>query len=154
MRVRCITDISTYPWMFLPLEEDGSMDFVYDVYASPGGMYTIFQELEGFHVTTGKEYTVYGILEHDNQLRYLIQDDRDEVYFLPYVLFEITDMSIPFDWKVNTYTVENGLVLVVGYDDLASTYKGLIDMLRSDMTAIRKFLDYKAYMLDCMQYIN
>lgn len=79
MRVRCITDINTYPHMFLPLEEDGSMDFVYDVYASPSGMYTIFQELEGFFVTAGKEYTVYGILEHDNQLRYLNQDDGDTV---------------------------------------------------------------------------
>lgn len=62
---------------------------------------TLRVEQQEYPVTVGKEYRVMGLMiaKRSNCLYYLIDDD-DRIWWYPYMLFEISDNSLPDNWYI------------------------------------------------------
>lgn len=146
MVVRCLkNELDNSPVLVLPTQEDreiGDEDFVYSKED-----YIYAKKFHEYALTIDKEYVVYGILQYDGQLRYLVEDDFEEVFFFSSELFDICDASVPFEWTVAKFDLklEKGTLFVLGYDALTNSYADLLDLLDMKYSAIKKFFDYKAW---------
>ncbi len=145
MKIRCCKNEIEYPTLVIPINPSASMEPGDNFICVSGGA-TIFRELEHYEFTVGLEYYVYGILQYNNQIRYLTQNDFNACIFAPNALFEITDRSLPYDWSVNTYELEGGTLMIIGYDSLTDGYENLRGIADEEGWAVRKFLDYKEWL--------
>ena len=91
-------------------------------------------ERQEYPVTVGKEYRVMGLMigNGSNCLYYLIDDD-DHIWWYPYMLFDISDNSLPNNWYIRLID-KNDLLLDIyylsGFDELcndADYYRALIE---------------------------
>ena len=140
----CINDKCDYPAVVLPVKEDGKVAF--DDIIVVDGSYSIFQDLVGYSMTIGEEYTVYGILQYDNQLFYLVRDDTLYPVFVPHRLMKVTDNTIPYDWSMNVFELEKGTLLIIGYKDLTVDYDSMCGLIEWNDFEFKKFLKYKEQM--------
>ena len=142
MLVTCLNDKYDKQLLVLPTNENNSVKF--DELIIGSGWYSISQQLVGYSITAGKEYWVYGILQYDGQLYYLIQDEDAMAVFVPHSLMKICDNTMPFDWSINAFELEKGTLLIIGYNQLTINYKAVCDLAEQKGIAVRHFLEYKA----------
>jgi len=115
---------------FSPKDED----YVYSC-----DYYTISSAKNGYNVTIGKEYKVYGIMFVDNKVRYfVIMDGYSSPRWLPSELFDVSDPQIPFDWKVGSYISNFGEGMYLGYSELTD-YPFMLDLLDGNLDAGKRF---------------
>ena len=142
MIVTCLNDKYDKQLLVLPNQETAAVKF--DELIIARGWYTIYQQLVGYSIIVGKEYSVYAILQYDNQLYYLIQDEDAMAVLVPHNLLKICDNKIPFDWSINSFELEKGTLLIVGYDNLTLNFSAVCDLAEQKGVAVRHFLEYKA----------
>ncbi|MBR0156394.1 MAG: hypothetical protein IJM20_02615 [Clostridia bacterium] len=149
MKVICKKNIcnAEIPACILPTTEHGKINWGNDdfVVVDVGG-YSIGHQLDGYMLTIGREYDLFGVLQYNRRLRFLVRDDQMMPIFAPSSLFEIIDPSIPADWKLKTFYIEEGPLLVIGYEDLADDYDALISLVKSRPAGIKSFLNYVAWL--------
>ena len=143
MVVSCLNNKYDKQVLVLPTQEDKTVQF--DDLIIVGGWYSIFKEQIGYSTTIAQQYTVYGILQYDSQLYYLIQDDDNLAVFVPHSLMKICDNAIPFDWSINSFELEKGSLFIIGYNELTISYKSMCNLINQESTAVRNFLEYKAH---------
>lgn len=141
MIVTCLNNKYEKQLLVLPNQETKTVKF--DEFVIVSGWYSIYQQLVGYSITVDKKYTVYGILQYDSQLYYLIQDEEAMAVFVPHSLMKICDNTIPFDWTINSFELEKGTLLIIGYNELTLNYKALCDLIEQKGVAVRHFLEYK-----------
>ena len=141
MIVKCNINKCSYPPLVLPYlsTEEADID---DVVVSKD-CYTIDSKIDGYCITKGRDYIVYGILFYKDQIRYLICNDNNMPGFFPSILFRITEPYVWFDWEVNEYTIESEKMMIMGYSAITETYEDLRDLIDNKADAVDKFLDYK-----------
>ena len=96
----------------------------------------------GYDLSLGSEYLVYGILEYDKEIKFLIQDDSNIPIFYSSKLFQIIDSNADLEWGTKTILVNDKELLINSYDDLLN-YNNLIDLILKKPQAIKNFLAYK-----------
>ena len=143
MLVTCLNDKYDKQLLVLPTQENKTVKF--DELIIGSGWYSVSQELVGYSITVDKKYLVYGILQYDGQLFYLIQDENAMAVFVPHSLMKICDNTIPFDWSINSFELEKGTLLIIGYNELTLSYKAVCDLAEHKSNAVRYFLEYKAH---------
>lgn len=139
MKVKCIINknANVLP-LVLPIdinEELSDENFVVSDLEATGS-------ITGYDLSMGREYRVYGILEYDNEIRYLILDDSNIPVFHSSKLFQIIDSSLDIEWDTKVYIVNNKQLIITSYCDILD-YNSLIDLVQEKPCAIKSFLDYK-----------
>lgn len=85
----------------------------------------------------GKVYIVYAIALFDNNIKYLIFDENEMASMVYADLFGIVDNKIPSTWRCNYMGYNpNGLSLVLGYEEIATSYthyNGLLELEQKDI---------------------
>lgn len=61
-------------------------------------------------------------------------------------MVEICNHDVPFDWKINYFKIQEGLLLIMGYGAITNNYDELIDIIERKEIALRKFVDYKDWL--------
>lgn len=141
MKATCLNNKYEGRACVLPTDENRKVKF--DDLIVLGGWYSICRELVGYSITSDKEYVIYGIMQYDGELYYLIQDDDALPVFVPHSLMQVCDNAIPFDWTMNVFELENGTLLVIGYNELTVNYRAMCDLINEDGIAVKHFLNYK-----------
>lgn len=85
----------------------------------------------GSGLELNREYIVMGVVTYvmNNTLYYLVDANRKPDWF-PYLLFDITDHSVPPDWsiRVNGKTEVSDIFSIIGFDELCND-EGFYDRL-------------------------
>ena len=144
MIAKCVCNEYTGPALVLPTQVDG-VTSTFDL-VIVGGWFSIYGERVGYNITIGKKYDVYGVMQYDGHIYYLIQDEWALCCFAPHSLFEIYKLDIPFGWKINCFNIEHGPLLIIGYDGITDSYDKLIQLINRDRDMVREFLDYKDWL--------
>lgn len=143
MKIKCKKNETYEELTVLPTKEDEKI--IFDNLIIANRWFSVGNQLVGYHLTPEEEYVVYGIMQYNGHLDYLIMDDSSIPAFAPHSIFEITDKTIPFDWSVNSYELkEAGTMLLIGYEELTKNYESLLDLICKREHAIKSFLKYKA----------
>ncbi len=109
---------------------------------------------EGYSLTPGSAYEIYGILLFQNQTRYLLLDDRCIPGFLPSGLFHGLRGSVFFDWETCEYELDTDsreVLVFIGCPLLAANYETLRDLIDGKAAAVAKFLEYKEYVAEVQE---
>ena len=138
MKVRCKKKSGYYQFLVIPynLELDNE-----DV-ASSEGATSDTGELE-YDLTLEHDYTVYGIVVIDGEIRYLLQDDHGYPGFFPSSLFEVLQSGLPLDWEIAEYHFRKKTMLVIGYSNLVNQYSHLRGILLLQPNDVKIFLENK-----------
>ena len=142
MRAICLSDRYDGQACVLPTDENKEVKF--DDLIVLEGWYSICKELVGYSITVGQEYVIYGMMHYDGLLHYLVQDDDALPVFVPHSLMKVCDNTIPFDWSMNVFELENGTLSIIGYNELVISYKAMCELVEQKGIAVRHFLEYKA----------
>ena len=108
-----------------------------------GGWYSIYRSKVGYSVTVGKKYIAFGVLQVNGETLFLIQNDNNDIIFLPSELAEIMENTLPIGWRISDYWNKKIKVLVIGFDYLTESYSNIICMINGDKKATEEFLKYK-----------
>lgn len=85
------------------------------------------------------EYKVYGIVLFGGKLSYLIQSGHNKFpKWMPSELFFICDSNIEDFWKTGSW-LENGIELIISYDELCSDYEHYVGIIERDAKALLLF---------------
>jgi hypothetical protein len=93
-----------------------------------------------FHVQVGREYSVFAIAVYRGAALLLLADENNLPNWYPLDLFSISEASIPSNWFSAIYQGnENGVQLLLGYEDLISDESHYNALLERDPRALEIF---------------
>lgn len=97
-------------------------------------------------VTHPNEYDVHAMALFDGLLFLQIVDDIRFPAWVPFVLFEVLDGTMPKDWKCNTFPQNgaNGLVMLVGPEFVVrdeQSYQGMVELNADQVDRFWKRID-------------
>lgn len=144
MIVSCKKDSCDYPVLVLPKSIENVLDE--GNFISSSEWHTLNAEEVGFSISIGTEYYVYGLLQHHDQIRFLLMDDNNMPGFFPSLLFEISKGDIPSGWYVNKFEIGEKDLLITADPMLINTYEDLKSIIEYEDSFIRSILDYKQYL--------
>lgn len=107
--------------------------------------YTINSNISGYSISMGREYTVYGILYYDRQVRYLILDDYGMPGFFPSTLFQLQKRNLFFEWEIGEYSIGEQTLFIIAYPDICHSYDNLLRLVEAKSDAISNFIRNKDY---------
>lgn len=110
--------------------------------------HTINSKEVGFSISIEKEYYVYGILQYQNQIRFLLMDDNNMPGFFPSILFNIKQGDIPTGWVVKKHEIGDGDMIITTDPMLIDSYEDLKSIIEYKNAAIEAILDYKRFVLE------
>lgn len=94
-----------------------------------------------FHVSIGREYSVFAIAVYGGATLLLLSDDDDLPNWYAVDLFSISDARVPQDWHCAAYPGSgDSLQFLLGYERLVSDeshYDGLLERSPADIAAFR-----------------
>lgn len=141
MIIKCISNKSNKGALILPIKNiDQSQD---DAYAISSEWHTLNSEVSGYNISIDSKYFVAGIINWNNEVRYLISDDNGIPGFFPAELFQIYNSFIMFDWEINIFNIKQKQLLVIGYTQLAHDYNHLIGLVDMKSDDVKIFLNNK-----------
>jgi hypothetical protein len=90
--------------------------------------------------TIGKEYEVYAVAVSSDICFILVVNDIDYPGWLPAVLVELADPSLPSDWVCNPILKANGSCLfLMGPEFIAKSQEAYEQMVESDADQVDRF---------------
>lgn len=146
MKVKCITkDYITKiaPCFFNPDKPFRDMsDFI------PFSTFTTTETGIRYSVIINAEYTVYGIMVHDNIMYYLISfEENQPPDWIPNCLFEILENSIPYFWEIKTsFSNNNEIMFIISHYEIVNNFNHMIGLIQGNSLDFEKFKqDIKEY---------
>lgn len=146
MKVKCLTKdyiTQTTPCFFNPHEPPCDMDdFI------PFSTFTTTETGVKYSVIVDAEYTVYGIMVHDNIMYYLISfEENQPPDWIPSCLFEVLENSIPYFWGIETSFVNNDeIMFIMSHYKIVNDFKHMIRLIQGNP------LDFEEFKQDIMEY--
>lgn len=139
MKVKCIkkkyvTDSS--PVLFLPYpvscNEDDYISFSHGDSVDDGVIYSL---------QIGAEYMVYGIMEYDNTIYYLISfEEMVMPDWIPSDLFEIKDNTIPCFWIYENKFINNpNIAFILSHYEIATDLNHMLRLLQGYSSDFKDF---------------
>jgi hypothetical protein len=98
------------------------------VHATPGQVF----------VSNGREYVVHCVSVYNNITFVQIVDDVQTPIFLPRVLFDVVDPSVPGDWICNVFA-EGPVQMVLGPPHTAASLQAYVSMVDQDASQVERF---------------
>jgi Cysteine-rich CPCC len=94
------------------------------------------------YLTIGKEYEVYAVSFYGGCLLLLVIRDGGFQSFVPSWFFEIVDMSLPADWRINLFDDRPDLQGAIGPEFFVRDGESYDALIESYPEAVEKFLRY------------
>lgn len=139
MKLECIS-AKIYPDpLVLPQKPSKKLtedNFVCSVYS---------EDSVGMVVKPLQEYVVYSILIYGGRVYYLIDNEKDNIMFLPAELFEKIENNFNEDWKLFEYALFESSLIAIGPSVFVGKYQYIVDIINESDVTMRKFLEYKSY---------
>lgn len=146
MKVKCLNKdciTKTAPCFFNPNKTFRDMeDFI------PFSTFTSTETGVRYSVIVDSEYTVYGIMVHDNIMYYLISyEENQPPDWIPSCLFEVSENSIPCFWEIKTSFVNNDeIMFIISHCEIVNDFNHMIGLIQGNSLDFEKFKqDIKEY---------
>jgi hypothetical protein len=100
----------------------------------------------GYGIELGKEYTIMGIvLYNDSNCLYYLIDVNGRPDWFPYLLFEISDNSLPRNWfiKLNGKMKSSDINCLWGFEELCNVQDFYHQLIEREETAMRIYFRRK-----------
>ena len=100
----------------------------------------------GYGLEIDKEYIIMGLLVYqDTKCIYYLTDVNGKPDWFPYLLFEVTDNSIPKHWFVKIYVKNDDSYIysICGFNELCNDIGFYDKLLERDETALRIYFKRK-----------
>lgn len=100
----------------------------------------------GYGIELNKEYIVMGMaIYQDSSCLYYLVDVNGKTEWFPYLLFDISDNSLPKKWFVKVYekSSESGIYTISGFDELCNDENFYDQLLERDEEAQRIYFRRK-----------
>jgi hypothetical protein len=98
-----------------------------------------------FHISTGREYTLFAVSLYRGVVHFLLSDDTNRPNWYPFEMFVIIDCSIPHGWLLSSTPANaEGLQLLMGYPSLIEIDSHYDDLLERVPCALEIFANERA----------
>ena len=138
MKVICKSSTSSSGVLVIPrnpLIELSNNNFV-----ASSEWYTIDAQLSGYSVTIGRNYAVHGVLCLNDEVRYLIFDDKQIPGFFPQSLFDVLNNERK-NWVECKYQTQQGAIYLCSCPPLTKSYSTLVEIVDCTKKGILSVLD-------------
>lgn len=144
MIVKCTENISKENTVYVIFKDPPADEFDDDYYVCESCYSAEDAGTKKYYLTVGQEYTVYGMLLDNSELRFLCVDDQYNLpCWFPSSLFEITDGRIPYDWYYGQHCVLEHAYRIWGYRELATEHSHLVGLADDKPKDMKIFLKNK-----------
>ena len=138
MEVICRSSISSSGVLVIP--RNPLFELSNDNFVASSEWYTINAQLSGYRVTIGRNYKVHGILCLNQEVRYLIFDDKQIPGFFPQSLFDVLNEERK-NWVECEYKTQQGVIYLCSYPQLTKSYGTLVEIVDCTNKGILSLLD-------------
>lgn len=142
MKVKCISKdyiTKTAPCFFNPDKSFRDMnDFI------PFSTFTTTETGVRYSIIVDAEYTVYGIMVHDNIMYYLISYEENQIPdWIPSCLFEVVENSIPYFWEIETsFSNNNEIMFIISHNEIVNNFNHMTGLIQGNSFDFEKFKKY------------
>lgn len=94
----------------------------------------------------GKEYIVMGLMSRkDSSCLYYLVDENTKPFWIPYLLFEISDNSLPKNWYLDVFPKDSSgnILYLCGFDELCNNENYHDQLMEREETAMRIYFRNK-----------
>ena len=96
-----------------------------------------------FHVTVGREYTVYGLLFTGGALRYLIYEDNLVPLWHPASMFAVVSDRVSRYWRLANWSDSGGYFVVISFPEITESPLAFDSLSDGDREALNAFYERK-----------
>lgn len=114
-------------------------------YCSSDEYFTIDSAVDGYSLSCGKVYRVYGLLTVNGELRYLIVDEDNIPGFFPECLFQVVSHDAPAEWISREYIGPDAAVFYTAYPEL-NTYQDIPGIMEHRPSSVKRFIELKEWL--------
>lgn len=96
-----------------------------------------------FHLTVGRQYTVYGLLFAEGTPRYLIYDDTVRPLWHPLSLFTVVCGRVSRYWRLANWSDSERYFVVISYPEITESPRAFDSLANGDRKARNAFYERK-----------
>lgn len=149
MLIECVETQGEYDAIVLP--RDIHYPLGENNYCCSSEWFTIDSTTSGFSLTRKKQYLVYGLLNINGRIRYLLKSDEKIPGFFPAELFHAVDLEYGPGWICRRYPLASSILILTTFPEL-NTYQDIIGIMDINPSFVRKFVEFAEHLAKWLDY--